>query len=116
MSGELIETFGNPGTCEEIALSSDGRILAAQANSGIDNARIELWDTSSFTSRRSGVPDFDGDGAVGFFDFIKFVRKFGYSRGQAGYDPRYDLDGNGDVGFSDFLIFANAFGQSPTGS
>ena len=111
-SGRRLETFGNPGTCEALAFSPDGRLLAANAYSMIDNARIELWDTSSFTKHRSGVPDFDCDGAVGFFDFMKFVRKYGFSRGEVGYDPRYDLDGNGSVGFSDFLIFANAFGQS----
>ena len=56
--------------------------------------------------------DFDGDGAVGFADFIQFASKFGLSRGDAGYDVRYDLDGNGAVGFSDFVIFAGDFGRT----
>lgn len=62
-------------------------------------------------SKQGGPPaDFDGDGAVGFTDFLRFAGAFGLSRGDAGYDARYDLDGNGMIGFSDFLIFAGSFG------
>ena len=57
-------------------------------------------------------PDFDGDGAVGFGDFLQFVAQFGLSRSDAGYDARYDLDGDGTIGFADFLIFASAFGEN----
>lgn len=56
------------------------------------------------------TPDFDGDGTVGFSDFLQFAAKFGLGRGDAGYDARFDLDGNGAIGFSDFLIFAGSFG------
>ena len=112
MSGERIETLANPGAVNYSAFSPDGRVLAVPSSLN----RIELWDTSSFTSRRSRIPDFDGDGAVGFFDFIGFVQKFGFSRGQAGYDPRYDLDEDGAIGFADFLIFAGAFGKASSSS
>ena len=62
-------------------------------------------------SKRGGLTaDFDGDGTVGFSDFVQFAGVFGSSRGDVGYDARYDLDGNGSVGFSDFVIFAGAFG------
>ena len=47
--------------------------------------------------------DFDGDGAVGFTDFLLFAEAFGTS------DPIYDLDGDGGVGFPDFLQFVIAF-------
>ena len=57
------------------------------------------------------TPDFDGDGSVGFSDFVQFAAKFGLSRGDAGYDARFDLDGDGTVGFGDFVIFAGRFGQ-----
>ena len=90
----------------DVAFSPDGGVLAAASD-----FRIDLWDTASFMSPRSRVPDFDGDGAVGFSDFVKFTAKFGFSRGQVGYDPRYDLDRDGEVGYSDFLIFAEAFGK-----
>ena len=59
--------------------------------------------------------DFDGDGAVGFTDFLLFASKFGLSEGDAGFDVKYDLDGNGMVGFSDFLIFAQGFGKPVSG-
>ena len=59
--------------------------------------------------------DFDGDGAVGFTDFLLFSSKFGLSEGDAGFDAKYDLDGNGMVGFSDFLIFVQGFGKSVSG-
>ena len=59
-----------------------------------------------------GTPDFDGDGTVGFGDFLLFAAQFGLSQGEEGYDAVFDLDGNGAIGFSDFLIFADAFGDN----
>ena len=56
--------------------------------------------------------DFDGDGKVGFSDFVSFAGKFGTSQGDGRYEAKYDLDGDGQVGFSDFLAFARFFGQS----
>ena len=50
--------------------------------------------------------DFDGDGSVGFRDFLLFAQVFG------GTDPQFDLDSDGSVGFRDFLIFAQMFGKS----
>ena len=66
----------------------------------------------TFTATARAVSDFDGDGTVGFTDFIQFAAQFGLSQGDDGYDARYDLDGNGAIGFSDFLIFAGAFGKN----
>ena len=63
-----------------------------------------------FSKQGGPAADFDGDGAVGFTDFLQFAGVFGLTRGDAGYDARYDLDGNGMIGFSDFLIFAGSFG------
>ena len=56
--------------------------------------------------------DFDGDGKVGFSDFVSFAGKFGTSRGDGRYEAKYDLDGDGQVGFTDFVAFAGFFGQS----
>lgn len=50
------------------------------------------------------IGDFNGDGAVGFPDFILFATAFG------GTDAQFDLSGDGLVGFPDFLIFGQAFG------
>lgn len=66
----------------------------------------------AFTAIGEPNPDFDGDGKVGFGDFLLFVERFGLSQDDDGYEVRYDLDGNGAAGFSDFLIFAGNFGKN----
>ena len=104
---EIATLEGHGSHVNSVAFSPDGGMMAAASD-----FRIDLWDTASFMSPQSRVPDFDGDGVVGFSDFVKFTAKFGFSRGKAGYDPRFDLDRDGNVGFSDFLILARAFGQS----
>ena len=55
-------------------------------------------------------PDFDGDGTVGFSDFLQFAGQFGARQGDGQYEARYDLDSDGAISFSDFLIFASSFG------
>ena len=70
------------------------------------NVRIELQAGSMMPS-----PDFDGDGMVSISDFLLFVNHFGLSRGDAGYDAKYDLDSNDEIGISDFLLFVNNFGS-----
>ena len=49
--------------------------------------------------------DFEGNGEVGFEDFVLFVEGFG------GSDATYDLDRDGNVAFSDFIIFAKNYGR-----
>ncbi len=72
----------------------------------------DVLNTSSEISFNSAPsPDFDGDGTVGFPDFLAFAGNFGSSRGDARYEARFDLDGDGSVAFADFLIFAGAFGS-----
>ena len=70
-------------------------------------ARVELQAGSVTPS-----PDFDGDGTVSISDFLLFVNHFGLSRGDVGYDAKYDLDSNDGIGISDFLLFVNNFGNS----
>jgi sugar lactone lactonase YvrE len=50
--------------------------------------------------------DFNGDGSIGFSDFVLFASAFGST------DLRYDLSGNGRVAFEDFVQFVAAFEQS----
>ena len=107
VGGELLETYWMAASNSWIAFSPDGGTMATTAA-----YEVELWNMSPYTHPETRSPDWDGDGAVGFSDFAKFAAKYGYSRGRAGYDPRYDLDRDGEVGFSDFLILARAFGQS----
>lgn len=54
--------------------------------------------------------DFNGDGEVGFADFILFAAKFGTRVGDPGFDSQFDLDNDGSVGFPDFITFAGKFG------
>ena len=64
-------------------------------------------------SRQPGLrTDFDGNGSVGFQDFLLFASHYGYAAGHANYDARYDLDGDGRIGFGDFLIFVQDYGRS----
>ena len=59
----------------------------------------------------ASLPDFDGDGTVGFGDFVKFAAKFGLGQGDDGFDAQFDLNGDGEIGFADFLILAENFGK-----
>ncbi len=71
----------------------------------------ELKTTATIMFNSTPSPDFDGDGTVGFSDFVLFARNFGTQVGDATYDARFDLDVDGSVGFSDFVVFARQFGQ-----
>ena len=59
----------------------------------------------------SSLPDFDGDGTIGFGDFVLFAGAFGSSQGDKKYDARYDLNDDGEIGFADFVAFAQDFGK-----
>ena len=100
-----IATFPNTALVNSVSFSSDRKTLASGAHDGT----IALWDVSEWTRP---LPDFNGDGMVGFSDFVQFAGKFGLSQGDAAFDARFDLDDDGTVGFGDFVIFAGRFGQS----
>ena len=57
-------------------------------------------------------PDFDGNGHVGFSDFVAFAGAFGAQRGDGKYVETYDLNNDGGIGFDDFVIFAKGFGDT----
>ena len=59
----------------------------------------------------ASIPDFDGDGTIGFGDFVIFAGVFGARQGDEKYDATYDLNDDGEIGFSDFVIFAENFGK-----
>ena len=58
------------------------------------------------------TPDFDGDGSVGFGDFIAFAGNFGKVSTDADFDATFDLDQDGSIGFGDFITFAGLFGTT----
>ena len=100
---------GHRGRVTSVSFSSDGAILA----SGSWDDTVKLWDMSLYvtSSALASASDFDGDGAVGFADFLQFVEQFGLNQEDEAYQARFDLNGDGVIGFGDFLIFANAFGK-----
>ena len=105
---QIASLVGHTHSVHSVAFSGDGDVLATGAFDGT----MLLWDTARHLTPPVPNPDFDGDGTVGFGDFLQFASAFGRSQGDAGYDARFDLDGNGAIGFSDFVIFAGAFGNS----
>ena len=105
--GHIATLSGHTNDVRSVAFSRDGRILA----SGSEDTTIRLWNMSLYITPQTPDPDFNGDGAVGFTDFLLFTNKFGLSQDNERYDAKYDLDGDGMIGFGDFLIFVNAFGK-----
>ncbi len=71
-------------------------------------AQEETREVPLYGTGQTPSPDFDGDGEVGFADFVLFVQAFDSEQ----FNPIYDLDGDGEIGFSDFIAFASAFGQT----
>ena len=63
------------------------------------------------------TPDFDGDGMVGFPDFLAFAGQYGAQRGDGRYRAKYDLNSDSAIDFSDFLLFVSSYGTrvSPPG-
>ena len=86
--------------------------------SGLINILSNDPDRAKFMLSVSGVvqplsveakSDFDGNGVIGFADFLLFVSAFGSSEAQ------YDIDRNGAVDFPDFLLFVSVFGKTVDG-
>ncbi len=86
--------------------------LGTQPGTNTVVATVADLEPVAFTAIGEANPDFNGDGKVGFGDFLLFAERFGLSQNDDGYEARYDLDANGKVGFSDFLIFAGDFGKT----
>ena len=105
--------FSRNGILIVVAVVSVGFVchaaIGAKSDDGASTAHAIAGNTVA--NDTSTLPDFDGDGTIGFGDFVKFAAKFGLEQGEDGYDARYDLNGDGEIGFSDFVIFAQNFGK-----
>ena len=97
---------------DSTGLASSTLTLGSQPGTNTVVATAAELEPVTFTATGRDASDFDGDGTVGFGDFVQFAAQFGLSQVDEGYDARYDLDGNGAIGFSDFVIFAKVFGNS----
>ena len=84
---------------------------AIGANSDDDRTATHAIAVDANGDKNASLSDFDGDGTVGFSDFVSFAGVFGSSEGDEKYEAKYDLDGDGEIGFSDFVIFAQNFGK-----
>ncbi len=86
------------------------RLVRAELGRGGQLEEVTFDNTTVALQLAVLTPDFNGDGRVGFDDFVLFVGQFGLSRGDEQYDAKYDLDEDGTIGFGDFLIFGRSFG------
>ena len=95
-SGELTVNLPEGVTADTSRLASEGVIVFGDAPApGI-------------------AGDLDGDGTVGFPDFLLLSDSFGSAVDPPGSGA--DIDGDGTVGFPDFLVLSNNFGQSAAAS
>ena len=79
---EIATLEGHTDLVVSVAFSPDGTTLA----SGSWDGTVLLWDMSPYITPLFLMSDFDGDGAVGFPDFLLFVAQFGLSQNDEGYD------------------------------
>ena len=98
-------------TTDENGRTATTLTLGSQLGTNTVVATVEDLEPVTFTATGKASPDFDGDGTVGFADFVQFAAQFGLSHDDERYVARYDLDGDGAIGFGDFLIFAGSFGK-----
>lgn len=92
---------------QEIPLGEFGTLAASIDPAGGPLLSV-LHLTKVGTSEKTA--DFDGDGTVGFSDFLAFAGNFGKQSSDLDFDSRFDLNADDVVGFTDFLVFITQFG------
>ena len=120
-TGELRGFLGDGGPATDASIGAEGIFMDRQGDfflaDKINNRvrKIEgLGEPALSEEEIAGIEgsDFDGDGEVGFGDFVRFATSFGKNLGDSGYSAQFDLDGNGSVSLSDFLRFVSVYGKS----
>ncbi len=118
---QFIKRNGEPGTAERIRDKIKMALVQRRRGSCegvVTYALPKAPDDEIFkTIRRlflkastSNSADFDGNGTIGFEDFLLFANAYGKIVGEyATVFAPFDLDLDGKVGFGDFLIFVQAF-------
>ena len=85
--------------------------VAAGPNAGDNRTTVHTVSFEAENDDTASIPDFDGDGTIGFGDFVVFAGVYGARQGDEKYESTYDLNDDGEIGFSDFVIFAQNFGK-----
>ena len=82
---------------------------------GFDTSRLAegviVFGTATAVCDATTGGDIDGDGTVGFSDFLILSDNFGTQVSGTGH-LQGDLDCSGDVAFADFLVLSNNFGNT----
>ena len=111
-AGHITFTVNEGYTGTTTVRLTEGKLASTVLDIGPGAAFVVITAAEAVALTPAQAANFDGDGTVGFQDFLVFAGGFGSSPGSANWDPRLDLDGDGTVGFLDFLEFAAVFGQS----
>ena len=98
------------------ALVAVAGFAASCSDAVADGTTIQGFSANSNDNATAYFPDFDGDGSVGFSDFVQFAERFGAGQGDEGYAAWFDLNGDGEIGFSDFVAFAQNYGKDDSSS
>jgi glucose/arabinose dehydrogenase len=86
------------GFLKSIGQDAEGELYAITGNSTPSGLEGRVWKIINGCR-----PDLDGDGVLGFFDFLALQNLF------AAGDRRADFTGDGELDFFDFLAFQNEF-------
>lgn len=107
--GSFIEVAPSKAITVNVYAPSLAAMAVVSTDGTTESYTVSLTPTNAGTEKAAS--DFDGDGTVGFPDFLQFARQFGRNGRAEGFDPSFDLNGNRSVDFTDFLIFATRFGE-----
>ena len=88
------------------------RVKRMTMTSGNDLDQLDVSAAAIAFATGGNPGDFDNDGTVGLSDFLMFVRVFGTSSSDAGFDGRMDFDDDGTVDLTDFEAFVKVFGTT----
>ena len=80
---EILEGFSESTLIEIVSAVYDEDVLSV----GFGGAVVQIGGSGGAGS----TADFDGDGTIGFGDFVQFAGVFGLSTGAEGFDVRFDL-------------------------
>jgi len=107
LGNELFDTEPNDGINRGNVNVNLGQDVFIRMRSKTDGPAVYAVDLLFAEGASQVRGDADGDGTVGFSDFLRLSRFFGQSNRNASHG---DFDGDSKVDFADFLIFSRLFG------